>query len=372
VLAVVSDIATAGELAAADLFRLTQILQPPSRAALAVPIEKLIRESVSAIHEGRIEWAVGSLINAASTGIPRGGGEIGAKSQIVPAALSAPLIAKAPAPPVIADIANVRELAAADLLKLTQILQPAGAPERTARVDALIRETVISIHEGKIEWAVGRLIEAATIDPARVDEIRSKPEFETIRANVEHVVAHMTNVAKMYAETKLASAEQLLEEAGYPKLPHWETTPETLIHIGHRLIEAGGYANYVHTAELASTLQSAYWAAAVAQPDGAVGPGKEEALKSNGRPTTRNTYQKLREQLPGRVRALWMRAPLLVLFGIWFVLGLAGGLLSRVAKVVWPDSWIVSSSDFAFQIWGLGMLALVGFGFWARVRKPRV
>jgi hypothetical protein len=279
-------------------------------------------------------------------------------------------------PPVVADIANVSELAATDLLKLAQILQPVSAPGRTARVDELIRETVAAIHEGKIERAVGRWIEAATIDPARVDEIRAKPEFEPIRANVEHVVAHMTNVAKMDAETKLASVEQLFEVAGCQKLPHWETTPETLLHIAHRLIDAGGYANYVHTAELATTLQSAYWAATVVQPE-ALRLRKEETLRRTGqRPTTmslvRNVCGALREELPGRVAKLWMRAPLLVLFGFWFALGVAGGVVSRLAKIVWPESWIVSSSDTGFQIWGLGMLALVGLGFWARIRKPRV
>jgi hypothetical protein len=76
-------------------------------------------------------------------------------------------------------------------------------------------------------------------------------------------------------------------------------------------------------------------------------------------------WAKLREKVAG----LWRRAPLLVLLGGWFLIGLVGGLLSVPVKMIWPNSWFVETSDFAFQAWGMGFLALIVFGFWARVRR---
>ncbi len=285
-------------------------------------------------------------------------------------------------PVVLNDTAVIRELAVADLLKLTQILQPALPPERVTRLEQLVQEIGQAIRDERREWAVGRFIEAATTDPSRVDELRSKPEFEPIRANVELLLNRLTNVAKMDAETRLAQTEQVFETGGWQKLPHWETTPEALIQIGHRLIEAGGYVNYVRSAELATNLQTDYWAAAVAQPQmppitGPAGLKKEEktarpkGAKEAAIAVAYQVWDAMRERMPLRVEALWERAPLLVMLGAWFSAGLLGGVFSYLAKAVWPDSWIVPASNFGFRLWGLGLLGIVGFGFWARIRRPR-
>jgi hypothetical protein len=283
--------------------------------------------------------------------------------------------------PTAGDTAVIRELAVTDLLKLTQILQPASPPELVARVDSLMQATVTAINEDRREWAVGRFIEAVTTDPSRAEELRSNPDIQPIRSTVEQLLVRLTNVAKMDAESKLANAEQVIEKAGFQKLPNWETTPAALLQIGHRLLEAGGYSNYVHTAELATTLQSAYWGDTLMQPPIPIGaanaPRKEDmASKGQGRGAgaiaqAYHSWGTLLEKLPRRLEALWQRAPLLVLLGGWFIIGLAGGIVSALAKTLWPHSWIVSRSDFGFQIWGLGLLALVGLGFWARIRKPR-
>jgi hypothetical protein len=273
----------------------------------------------------------------------------------------------------------IREVAVADLLKLSQILQPASQPEIVARVEGLIQATVTAINEDRREWAVGRFIEAVTTDPSRAEELRSNPEIQVIRNTIDQLLVRLTNVAKMDAETKLTSAERVIEDAGFQKLPNWETSPQALIQIGHRLLEAGGYANFVRTAELATTLQSAYWGATLVEAPLINGP---TALKKEDTPIGRRgagpaavelalySLGKLRERLPLRLEALWRRAPLLAFLGAWFMLGLGGGLLSAIAKAIWPDSWIVAASDFGFQIWGLGFLAIVGFGLWARVRRP--
>ncbi len=281
---------------------------------------------------------------------------------------------------VLTDSAVIRELAVPDLGKLTQILQPTMPPDQVTRVDGLIHETVSAIQQDRREWAVGRFIEAVTSDPSRVDEFRSKPEFDAIRANVDVLLNRLTNVAKMDAETKLAAIEQVLETAGWPKLAHWETASSALVQIGHRLIEAGGYANFIRTSELATALQASYTATLVIDQSTAVTGAaaiKKEDINIRGKGAraaalglAHHLWDSMREKLPIRVEALWEKAPLLVILGAWFSAGLLAGVFSFLAKAVWPDSWIVPASNFGFQLWGLGFLAIVGLGFWARVRRP--
>jgi hypothetical protein len=297
------------------------------------------------------------------------------------AAAGGPSPANSTQPAVLTDTAVIRELAVSDLLKLTQILQPPLPPEHVARVENLIRETVQAIQEDRREWAVGRFIEAATSDPARANDLRTNPAFDAIRPNVDLLLNRLTNVAKMDAETKLSATEQIFETGGWKKLPLWETAPQALIQIGHRLIEAGGYANYVRTSELATTLQIAFLADVDVQRPlpitGSPSLKKEDSrLKRKGAGEASAVlayyaWESLLQKMPQRLGALWAKAPLLILLGSWFSFGLAAGVFSYLAKIVWPDSWIVEASDFGFKLWGVGFLAIVGFGFWVRVRNPR-
>ncbi|MGH9653879.1 MAG: hypothetical protein ACRD6B_10510 [Bryobacteraceae bacterium] len=62
-------------------------------------------------------------------------------------------------------------------------------------------------------------------------------------------------------------------------------------------------------------------------------------------------------QVARGIRKLWLRAPLLVLLLSWLVAGL-------IAAAVVPLNAV-------FELWGLGFLALVGLGFYTRVRNIR-
>jgi hypothetical protein len=55
----------------------------------------------------------------------------------------------------------------------------------------------------------------------------------------------------------------------------------------------------------------------------------------------------------------------------WLAAGVAGGLMSIVARKLWPEGWIAAQSEAGFTVWALGFLALAGFGFYARVRQIR-
>lgn len=65
------------------------------------------------------------------------------------------------------------------------------------------------------------------------------------------------------------------------------------------------------------------------------------------------------------VRRLWVCAPLLILLLSWLVAGLFAG----IAMILFESS--AGPVNTVFDFWGLGFLAIVGFGFYARVRNMR-
>ena len=286
--------------------------------------------------------------------------------------------------PAIEDATSIHALATSDLAKLAQIIQPAPEPQRVEQVAKLLEETVKAVAEGRVEWAVGRVIEAATLHPLQTEEFRSMPALAAIQGNIEHLMGRLTTVAKIDAESKISQAEQVMEDNGWAKLPHWDTKPETLLQIAHRLYEAGGYSNYVRSARYAdATMQSAFWGASLVQQP--ILPVTESAKLEEEESVTAKprdageatvaalqyTWHKLQTKVPARIDALWQRAPLLLLLFGWLIAGVIGGVLSLVVRKIWPDGWAASLTDLGFQTWGLGFLALVGFGFWARIRKQR-
>ena len=71
------------------------------------------------------------------------------------------------------------------------------------------------------------------------------------------------------------------------------------------------------------------------------------------------------------LKALWVRAPLLILLVSWFTLGLAAMGVAAVLHFFWPGQFPLSIIDSGFAVWGIGLLALIGFGFYMRVRHVR-
>jgi tetratricopeptide (TPR) repeat protein len=273
----------------------------------------------------------------------------------------------------LADIAELRELAPADLTKLSTILrfsEPGAAPAATS--DAALREAIVAVDEGRFEQAIGYLASAITRDPSRMEELRDRPELAPIRATLDQLLNRITQVSKIRAESDLARTELSLEQAGWPKLPQWETRPEILLRLARQLFDAGGYANYVRSAELSqNVLQSAYWEAFIPQPEPlpAVQHALTESDVEGALSPAPPLLKTLREELPVVVRVLWQRAPLLVLLFAWLTVGSVAGIAYAFLRVLARSPALRSFGDAGFSLWALGFLALVGLGFYARIRK---
>jgi len=313
-----------------------------------------------------------------------------------------------------------QQVASSDLAKLNQILQPPETTQTVQVLDTLLKHAIEQVNNGNEGRAVGYLADFATRAPGRAELLVSLPELEPVRAQMDTLLGRMTAVAKMSAEDGLARAGQSAEDLA-TKIPTWDTKPEVLVQLAHRLYEAGGYANYSRTSELTRALTTAaesatmhalagaapgiggshhVQAATAAQSGAAAGvmvpgvtvpyvvsPFTQQGLNIANLPkdadeelrraklaaaeAAREKWEDLKEIVRETLGQLWSRAPLLVLMMIWLCLGIAGGIVVSLLRELSPENPLIGMSDFCFQVWGLGFLALVGFGFWARVRGER-
>ena len=272
------------------------------------------------------------------------------------------------------DLEELREIAPADLTRLSPILRFSESDAAHAPTDPALREAIFAVEEGRFEQAIGFLASAITRDPSSADGLRERPEFAPIRASLDQLLNRVAQVSRIRAESDLARIEHSLDQAGWPKLPQWETRPEVLVRLAQQFFEAGGYANYVRSAELAQTiLQSAYWEAFIPQPP-PLSPAQQalidndlEAAIAPAPPLWKTLY----EEAPVVLRVLWQRAPLLVLFFAWLTIGSAAGLIYALIRAFSLAPSLRPLADTGFSLWGLGFLGLVVFGFYARVRTRR-
>jgi hypothetical protein len=302
------------------------------------------------------------------------------------------------------------EVATSDLAKLTRVLDPISDSNNSRVLDSLLRMAVHEVANGNAERAVGYLADYATRDPRRAEALQQEPGLAPVRDKIDSMVTRMTVVAKMSAEDSLSHAEQTSSEL-VGKLPDWETNADVILKMAHRFFEAGGYANYSRTTELARVVTDA---AAAVRPVAQVLAASASASSTQAMPTDpaanqlvpginvpywtspdfplnapfhntrikpsrrtsssawgdiRQNMQDLKEISSTAIRQLWRRAPLLVMMLTWFALGLAGGFVFAIASHIWPGGLLTAIGNLSFATWGIGFLALVGFGFFVRVHN---
>ena len=259
------------------------------------------------------------------------------------------------------DVSALRELSAPDLTRLLGIIEPVLSPQDSAHVDTLLQNVISAAAEGDISRALDHLTAIIHLDPRRAETVRAIPDIENIRVQVDQLVARLQTVAKLDAEGRLGHAARAIETGGAKKLPDWDISPELLLLFANRLFDAGGYVQYVRASAIAQVLIDApHWAPAEA-PTPAV-PVRTD-LRNDAPPAKRPS------RWPGRLRALWRRAPLLILLLAWLALGLIGGSAAFLLQRFWPENANAALIEIGFDAWGLGFLVLVLFGFYMRVRN---
>ncbi len=285
--------------------------------------------------------------------------------------------------PTDSNAAVLANIAAPDIAKLATILDPPHSPQTAALLRNLVEDTREAVALGANDThqavahgddarALANVGEIARLDPALIETLRVDPALAPIRPEMERLLHQLTAVARMDAEGTLVRAGQFIESSAEKMLPNWQTRPETLMQAAHRLFDAGGYTNYVRSAQLAQAIVDySPWIvnyapriAAKARTEDAV---QERVLQD----AVRKSWLEIRNAAPSKIRMLWMRAPLLVLLLAWLALGLIAGPLSILFRSSSPGSWPASLLNAFYDVWAIGFLALAGFGFYARVRNVR-
>ncbi len=316
-------------------------------------------------------------------------------------------------PTPVTDVASVllTEVATSDITKLTNILSPTPNPVESQVLDSLLQLAVREVVNGNDQRAIGYLADYATRDPLRAEGLPSQPDLAPVRDKIDLMVNRMATVARMTAEDGLSRAEQVVSELT-GKLSNWDTGADVLVKLAQHLFDAGGYANYTRTSELAKVVSDAgahakpndqamaaaassavsaaiapqnvtqmipginvpYWVTPDAQVTSfdsrrRVGASRRSAAGVFG--DFAQNLKAVKEISSTAARQLWKRAPLLVMLLGWLMVGMMGGVVLSLGSKLWPDSLFSSLGSIWFTGWGLGFLGIVGFGFYARVRGVR-
>lgn len=255
-------------------------------------------------------------------------------------------------------VSSLQALSEVEITALLSMVDSPDSPQLSGRLDGLLRAAVAATADGDGNRAIGHLAEFAALSPKRAETLASLPSLSSIRGPVEGLVSRLTVAAKAKAETQLAQAVKLMESLGAKELAAGEMRVENLALIAGRLLDAGGYANFVWSAELSRL-------AIVPLP-----PRVAQRIRI-GSPSGKGIFGASFTAFQSRMRQMWLRAPLLVLLLGWFAAGLVGGSFSALVRNYWPAVLPGSVVAGAFELWGVGFLALIGVALYRSARNVR-
>jgi hypothetical protein len=267
-------------------------------------------------------------------------------------------------------VSTLQELSKAELTVLLDMIGRPESPQQAQRLDDLLRAAVAATAEGDGDRAMVPLTELAVMSPLRAQTLGSLPSLSSIRGPIERLVSRLNAAAKVEAESQLAQAVKLLESPGAKELVIREIRAQNLILTAGRLLDAGGYANSVWSAQLSQlVIDPRLWAPNPVPLPLNVKDGDGHSTAANGGIFAAIRLVRAGLQLKSRIRRLWFRAPLLVLLLAWFVVGLAGGVFAALVRNFWPSVLSASLVAGSFELWALGFLVLVAVGLYVSVRN---
>jgi hypothetical protein len=260
------------------------------------------------------------------------------------------------------------DISGADIERFAAITsQPISALEG-AQVGQLVRTLVSSEAAANTAQVLSTVRALPGPDEARVELPEIPAMSESVQSSLDPSPHWHIILARMDAEWRLGQAEQRIGFSTQERMPGWEMKPETMVAIAQRIFNAGGLTNYTHAATLAQiVIDGTSWVPAVSDIDLAV----PELALAEPYDSAAPLPSADRPRFLARFRALWLRAPLAILFLAWLLIGIGGLLCSllwrALAQETWPDQLFGMGSD----VWGIGFLVLVLLGFYARVRHVR-
>ncbi len=278
-------------------------------------------------------------------------------AQVVEEGVQTPAPDRAPAMAALARLTASLGFSPSDTEQVIRLLAPPDSPQEPAILREFLRNVVSAAQKGDPAGALKQLEEFVRLEPNRAAVLRAAPELEPVRAQVELLLARLESLARGGAQSRLADAARALESGGRQPLTGWDTAPQTVLAAANQLYEAGGYVNYIYAAMLAQVvIERGRVRVAAARAPAAASPRMALLASAFGR----------------RLKAMWARVPLLVMLLAWFVLGLAAIGVAALLHYFEPEQYPAAIVNLGFGVWGMGFVALVGFGFWMRIRREFV
>ncbi len=117
-----------------------------------------------------------------------------------------------------------------------------------------------------MQQALAKLAEFAALSPRQAESLDAIPGLAPIREEVGRLMLRLTAAAQLDAELRLGHATHLVRAADSGSHLEQGIKPETAILLAGRLLEAGGYANSMRSAELSEMLINQYAVAPTVSP----------------------------------------------------------------------------------------------------------
>ncbi|HKW98915.1 MAG TPA: hypothetical protein VJN43_14345 [Bryobacteraceae bacterium] len=273
----------------------------------------------------------------------------------------------------------LQEIVTPEIAGLIRAIEQRRLPENTAPLVDLMRAATEAVSNRDTATAIANLTALVRAAPDKAETIVTEPRFQPIRGEIETLVRRLTSEARSDAELKLSTAARLVETGATSRSDAGgELDLDAVLAVAGRLFQQGRYASYVQAGDLAQVVIDRYGPVTNAVITGvpvSIETRRLERARLGRQPTGLRTAAPATGHQPQqparRLKTLWRRAPLLILLLGWLGLGLAGAISSIVGRTFWPGAWDASWVTFGFEIWGIGFLALVGFGFYMRIRNVK-
>jgi hypothetical protein len=144
---------------------------------------------------------------------------------------------------------NLPSVSESDMTKILQIIGSPSSLEVAAQLEELLSSAVATASGGDVPRALAHLTEFAALDPWRAETLASEPALVSIRGEVTHLLMTLTFAAKADADARFEQARQS-PAAELQTQESLAIQPKVALLFAERLMEAGGYAGFVHSAEL--------------------------------------------------------------------------------------------------------------------------
>jgi hypothetical protein len=254
----------------------------------------------------------------------------------------------------------LQDIAGPQISQLLNLVEQTREAQDPRVLDAMLRKAVVAVHSHNLPGAFTAITELVTLNPERGAQIvNDSAALAPVRSEVKDLLHRLTLTARLQAEQTLSAATLAVETAPQRGGHAHGLHPQDILALARHFFDSGQHINYVRAAELAQMVL-AYYPVPVA---GVRSAGRSNLLNEALDSLSGAFKPAARTRPPHalhRLKALWRRAPLLILLAGWLSIGLIGAFISLLAG---------SASQAPVEIWATGFLVLVGFQFIVTVRN---